>query len=56
MTTPPHPLITRPGGHSAKNAHRAGAPNTQPSGENPMVGTNPILKGLVHPWYAFIIS
>ncbi|MFL6144338.1 MAG: hypothetical protein ACJ72N_21055 [Labedaea sp.] len=39
MTRPHLPLITRPGGHSAKNAHRAGAPNTQPSGENLMVGT-----------------
>jgi hypothetical protein len=33
-------LNTRTGGHSAKNAHRAGAPNTQEmSGEVPMVGT-----------------
>jgi hypothetical protein len=39
MTTPPTTLITRPGGPSAKNARRAGAPNTQPSGENLMVGT-----------------
>ncbi|OLF11874.1 WhiB family transcriptional regulator [Actinophytocola xanthii] len=30
---------TRPGAHSAKNAHQVGAPNTQQSGENPMVGT-----------------
>lgn len=41
MNTQPHPLITQPGGHSAKNARQAGAPNTQPSGENPMVGTVP---------------
>lgn len=38
-----HPITqlnTRTGGHSAKNAHRAGAPNTQQmSGEVPMVGT-----------------
>lgn len=34
--------ISRPGGHSAKNAHRAGAPNHQlGSGETPMVGTTP---------------
>jgi hypothetical protein len=33
-------LNTRTGGHSAKNAHRTGAPNTQQtSGEVPMVGT-----------------
>jgi hypothetical protein len=32
-------LNTRLGGHSAKNAHRAGAPNTHLSGEVPMVGT-----------------
>lgn len=32
-------MNTRPGGHSAKNAHRAGAPNTHESGEIPMVGT-----------------
>lgn len=30
--------FTRPGAHSAKNAHQAGAPNTQESGEIPMVG------------------
>jgi hypothetical protein len=39
MRPPPHAEITRPGGHPAKNAHRAGAPNTQQSGETPMVGT-----------------
>lgn len=34
-------LNPRLGGHSAKNAHRAGAPNTQQmSGEVPMVGTH----------------
>lgn len=31
---------TRPGAHSAKNARQAGAPNTQQSGENIMVGTH----------------
>lgn len=30
--------ISRPSGHSAKNARQAGAPNTRESGENSMVG------------------
>jgi WhiB family redox-sensing transcriptional regulator len=30
---------TRPDAHPAKNVRRVGAPNTQQSGENPMVGT-----------------
>ncbi len=42
MTSSLHPVITQPGGHSAKNARRVGAPNNhQGSGENPMVGTTP---------------
>lgn len=36
---PSDPVFTRPGGHSAKNAPRAGAPNTQQRGETPMVGS-----------------
>lgn len=40
MSRPPGSEITRPGGHPAKNSHRAGAPNTQQSGETLMVGTS----------------
>jgi hypothetical protein len=32
---------TRPDAHPAKNVRRAGAPNTQQSGETTMVGTHP---------------
>lgn len=39
MTTPQKVEFTRPGAHSAKNARQVGAPNTQQSGEDPMVGT-----------------
>ena len=40
MTTPQKVKFTRPDAHSAKNARQVGAPNTQQSGENPMVGTH----------------
>jgi hypothetical protein len=33
-------VCTRPGGYSAKNTHQVGAPNTQQSGEIPMVSNN----------------
>lgn len=38
MTVNTFSEITRPGGHSAKNARQAGAPNTRESGEASMVG------------------
>lgn len=38
MTVNTFSEITRPGGHSAKNARQAGAPNTRQSGEASMVG------------------
>jgi hypothetical protein len=41
MTTSTLSLFTRPGVTSAKNRRRVGAPNTQLSGETPMVGTIP---------------
>jgi hypothetical protein len=40
MTTHNTSEFTRPSAHSAKNARQAGAPNTQQSGENLMVGTH----------------
>jgi hypothetical protein len=46
MTTPQKVEFTRPGAHSAKNARQVGAPNTQQSGENPMVGST---KSIVAP-------
>jgi hypothetical protein len=40
MTTRQQTEFTRPDAHPAKNVRRAGAPNTQLSGEIPMVGTH----------------